>query len=148
MEVMTGDNRKERDALNRLTDLLVEDILNALDEEILAELRDKKIDPAQNAAAMRALFEKSLLAMNKQRLAAARAGVAADRARKHGSSPPVDIAEARRLLRRVLDAPSQDQPVTLAARKESELSDGDVLSMLENLRELGVLPPSDDGKDA
>jgi hypothetical protein len=144
---MIGDNRKERDALNRLTDLLVEDILNASHEEIFAELKEKKIDLAQNAAAMRTLFEKSLVAMNKQRLAAARAGVAADRAGNQGSSSLIDIAEARRLLRRVLDAPSPGQPVTLAARKESELSDADVLSMLENLRELGVLPPSDNGKD-
>ncbi|MFO1126616.1 MAG: hypothetical protein U1E25_15970 [Methylocystis sp.] len=142
---MTGDNRKERSALDRLSDLLVEDILNASDEDILSELRERNIDAAQNAAAIRALFEKSVIAMNKQRLAAARAGVAADRrSRGRASSPPVDIEEARRLLRGVLDAPSRGQPVTLAARKEAELSDADVLSMLENMRELGVLPPTND----
>ncbi|MGJ0535404.1 hypothetical protein [Methylocystis sp.] len=146
---MTGDKRKERSALDRLSDLLVEDILNASDEDILTELRERNIDAAQNAAAIRTLFETSVIAMNKQRLAAARAGVGADRrAREQASSRPVDIEEARRLLRGVLDASSKGKPLTLAARKEAELSDADVLTMLDNLRELGVLPPIDEGKDA
>ena len=32
---MTGDQKKERNALNQLTDALVDDILSASDEEIL-----------------------------------------------------------------------------------------------------------------
>ncbi len=146
---MTGDNRRERNALDRLSDLLVDDILNASDENILAELRERNIDAAQNAAAIRALFEQSVIANNKQRLATARAGVAADRrTREQTSFQPVDIEAARRLLRSVLDSPSKGKPLTLAAQKEAELSDADVLTMLGNLRELGVLPPNDEGKDA
>ena len=139
---MTRNNKKERDALLRLADLLAEDVLNTPDDEILAEFRADG-DPDQNAAAMRALFEKTVIAMNKQRLAAARAGVA-NRRRAGGqlSPDPVDIAEARRLLHRV-QASSADRPLTLAARKETELSDADVLSIVANLKELGVIPPDD-----
>ena len=36
------------------------------------------------------------------------------------------------------------QKLTLAARKESEQSDDDLLSMIEDLRDLGVLPIDDD----
>jgi hypothetical protein len=142
MEAMTRNNEKERDALLRLADLLAEDILNTPDDEILDEFRADG-DPDQNAAAMRALFEKTVIAMNKQRLAAARAGVANRRRAGGQSSPaPVDIAEARRLLHRV-QALSADRPLTLAARKETELSDADVLNIVANLKELGVIPPDD-----
>jgi hypothetical protein len=36
--------------------------------------------------------------------------------------------------------PGFAQKLTLAARKENEMSDTDVLGMLDDLRELGVLP--------
>lgn len=66
-KVMTGENKKERAALNRLADALVDDILNTSDEDILTEFKETHGDHAQNAAAMRTLFEKTVIAMNKQR---------------------------------------------------------------------------------
>ena len=57
-------------------------------------------EPARNAAGLQALFEKTVIAANKQRLAVARAGVAADRrAASTGATALVDIAEARRHCR-------------------------------------------------
>lgn len=47
-----------RKALDNLADALVEDILSLSDEEILAEFREDGIDLEQNAAEMRALFER------------------------------------------------------------------------------------------
>lgn len=141
---MTENKHPEREALDRLADALVDDILNTSDEDMLAEFREGHGDPGHHADKMRALFEKSVLTANKQRLAAARAGAAASRTRSSEATPPIDIAEARRRLRAVLDAPDAPKELTLAARKESELSDADVLGMLEDLRELGVLPPDDD----
>lgn len=142
---MTGENKKVRTALNRLADALVEDILNASDEDILAEFRETQGDPAKNAASMCALFEKTVIAMNKQRLADAKAGVAAAR---RGTAPAsmktIDITEARRRLRGVLDTSINNQPVTIAARKESELSDADVLGIYDDLKELGIIAPDDE----
>jgi hypothetical protein len=93
--------------------------------------------PEENAARMRALFERTVLLANKVRLQAAQAGAVASKA----SSPtsPIPICEARARLRQVLDAHAHDKSFTLAARKESELSDVDVLDMLEVMRELGLL---------
>jgi hypothetical protein len=142
MEAMTGKNKKERGALDRLADALVDDILNTSDEDILTEFKETHGDPAQNAVAMRTLFEKTVIAMNKQRLADAKAGVAAARRwTAPASMKPIDIMEARRQLRRVLDTPANNQPVTIAARNETELSDADVLGMLDDLKELGIIPP-------
>ena len=98
---MTEDNRKERNALNRLAALFVEDILNTSDDEILAEFKEKHGDPAQNAAAMRTLFEKTVIATSKQRLAAARAGVAA--ANTFKSSQPRLLATTMSITKMTAD---------------------------------------------
>lgn len=142
---MTGEPKTVRAALDRLVDALVEDILSASDEDILAELRETEGDPERHAADMRARFEKSLIAANKSKLAAARAGVAASRRAAGMPAPAIDIAAARARLRAALDMPGVAQRLTLAARKESEMSDADILSMLDDLRELGILPPEDGG---
>lgn len=143
---MTGNLKTAHSALDRLADALVEDILNTSDEDILAEFQESQGDPERHAADMRALFEKGLIAANKQRLAAAKAGVAANRRTTGAAVPTSDMAKARARLRAVLDTPGLPHTLTLAARKESELSDSDILGMLDDLRELGVLPP-EDGED-
>lgn len=135
---MTGRKERERQALDRLADALVDDILNTSDEDILAELKEEGVDPDRQAADMRAQFEKAAVASNKAKLAAAKAAVAADRGpRPASASAPIDMAEARRRLRSAMAS----QQMTLAARNETEMTDSDVLGMLEDLKDLGVLPP-------
>lgn len=46
--------------LDRLADFLAADILNLIDEEVLAEFRADGGDPEPNAAECRALFERTL----------------------------------------------------------------------------------------
>jgi len=135
---MTGRKERERQALDRLADALVDDILNTSDEDILAELKEEGVDPDRQAANMRAQFEKAVIAANKAKLTTAKAAVAADRGPRLGSaSGPIDMVEARRRLRNAMAS----QPMTLAARNETEMTDSDVLGMLEDLKDLGVLPP-------
>jgi hypothetical protein len=142
---MTGGKKEASDALDRLAEALVDDVLATSDAEILAEFRADGGDPEQHAAEMRALFERSVMASNKSRLQAARVGVARAKSSER-SSAPVDMTKARERLRSVLTTLPEAQRLTLAARKESELSDTDVLGLVEDLRELGV-PFPDDGTD-
>ena len=148
MEAMTDRNDKERQALDRLADALADDILSLSDQEVLVEFIADNGDPAKNATDMRALFEKTVIATNKQRLKAAQAGVTASR-HLSALTPATDVAGARARLRRLLAAAANDptQKLTIAARKEDELSDADVLGMLEDYDELGVLPPEDESDD-
>jgi uncharacterized membrane protein len=142
MEIMT--RKTDKDALDQLTDNLVDDILNTSDDEILAELKEHDIDAEQLAASMRTLFDKTMIAANKHRLAAAKAGVAAlKKASETVKMPSLDIAAARERLNRILETLTPDQNLTLAARKAIELSDADVLSLLDDLNELGLAPPED-----
>jgi hypothetical protein len=129
--------KEAQEALHRLRQAMVEDIMEASDEEILAQFAEDVGSPEENAARMRALFEKAVLRANKGRLQAARAGVAASKVSSAASVIP--IGEARARLRQALDAQAHDKSFTLAARKENELSDADVLDMLEAMRELGLL---------
>ena len=73
---MTGTKKERRTALARLADALVEDVLATPDQELLAEFSDAHGGAAKNAEAMRALFERSVLKINKERLRAAKAGLA------------------------------------------------------------------------
>jgi hypothetical protein len=138
---MTGRKHADREALDRLADFLVEDVLDASDEDILAEAREAGVDPESDAARLRALFERTVLEANKRRLAAAKAAVQATRNTRPPESTVFDIEEARRRLRAAIEQRGVAAQVTMAARKESELSDEDVLSLVRDLEELGVLPP-------
>lgn len=142
---MTGKNDKAGRPIDRLADEFVEDILNLSDDEVLAEFREDGGDPERHAAEMRSMFENRLLVANKARMNAAKAGVASSRrAEKELSTPVVDIADARARLRAVIARAGSIPGLTLAARKEDELSDSDVVGMLEELAELGLLDGNQD----
>ena len=57
----------------------------------------------------------------------------------------VDIAEARKLLKSIIEQKSElAGQITLAARNLNELTDEDVLSILKDLRELGAINNGDE----
>lgn len=144
---MTGKPQSDQDALNRLADALVEDLLEVSDQDILAEVREDNDDPAAIAASMRAMFEKTVASAGKARLAAAKSALVRDRQRP-AVVITLDPAEARRRLERIIaNDPETARKLTLAARKGEGLSDSDVLSMLEDFEELEVQPPPDQTDD-
>jgi hypothetical protein len=146
---MTGKKTRAQEALDRLEDALVEDILNAPDEDILAEFAEEGGDAERHAAEMRALVDRSVIAANKGRMRAAKAGAAAARGGAAQNRAPADIAAARAKLRRALALSPAAAQLTMAARKESELSDADVLGLLDDLDTLGVtVPDADDDGNA
>lgn len=141
---MTGKRQSDREALDRLADALVEDILKTSDQDILAETTEDTGDPAAVAAEVRALFEKAVTKTEKARLAAAKRAVAAERDQP-AVVTPFDPAKARLRLNRIIanDDPETARKLTLAARKGEGLSDDDVRGMLEDMEELGILPADD-----
>ncbi len=137
---MTAPEDKNRGALERLDDALVEDIIAASDDDILAEAKQDGTHPEDVAASMRDLFEATIATTKKSRLAAAKAAVVADR-RRPGTGLPSDPTEARRLLERLLaHHPDTARELTMAARKGQggTLSDDEVYGWLEDLRDLGI----------
>jgi hypothetical protein len=140
---MTTNSNDARDALRRLADALAEDVLSAPDNEILEEATEIYGDPEKLAADMLKLFELTASEQGKERLAAAREAVAADR-RRPAAVVRLPPAEARRRLQQLIEAdPETTRKLTAAARKGDRLSDDDVQSMLEDFEELGVTLPAD-----
>lgn len=143
---MNAPEDPRRTALRRLAQALVGDIMETSDEELLAEFRATGGDPAQHAAAMRAHFARTVLTSRKHLLKAAQAGIVADRRGSPGGKV-ISLLDAKERLRRTLAACPPDVRLTLAARNEDELSDADVRGMLEDLAELGITLPDDEGNN-
>jgi hypothetical protein len=141
------DRNRDQEALARLNRALVDDILAASDESILAEAKEEGADPAGIVGATRDLFEKAALVSRKTLLAEARAAVAADRRRRSAAVTSLDTAAARRHLQRLLaQHPETAQKLTLAARKgkPGNFSDDEVFGLLEDFEDLGISLPEDD----
>jgi hypothetical protein len=145
METMMTPDDNDRKALEHLNEALVQDILETSDDDILAEAKEDGADPEAIAAASRALFEASVAAGKKARLAAAKVAAAADRGQRV-PSVPIDPTEARRLLERVL---ARQDGLTAAARKArgGALSDDEVYGLLQDFRDVGISVDDHSGND-
>jgi hypothetical protein len=140
---MIKNSNDAREALQRLSDALAEDALNASDKDILEDAAEIYGDTRKLAADMLKLFEQAAIEHGKERLATARAAVAANRDRP---APVIRLnpAEARQRLRQLIAAyPETAEKLTVAARKVEGLSDADVQSILEDFKELGVIPAAE-----
>ena len=141
---MTGDQRKEREALNRLADGLVDDVLEASDEEVLTEAEEDGIDPGRLAGHLRDVFGRAAVDAGKQKLAVARQG-AANARRSRARVVRIDHADARRRFEAMIaEDPKLTEKLTLAARKGEGQSDRDMDSAIEDLAELGAFDEEDD----
>lgn len=137
---MTGKITAPHEGLDRLTDLMVEDILSTTDADMLSDLSESKAAADQ----VRSIIGQAHNVIAKRRLKAAKAAVATSKHRQVGSISAIDPAAARQLLKRLAsNDPDIRQKITLAARNEDDLSDRDVVGILDDLRELGVIPEDD-----
>ncbi|MEX3954412.1 hypothetical protein [Trinickia sp. EG282A] len=133
-----------REALRKLADLYIDELLKTPEKDLLDDARS---DPALGIAgimAREAYLQAQKLA-GKHRLAAARQAV--DQHRSDGTKPlpAVDIEKARTLLKRIsANDPAFKGKFTLAARNLEELSDVEIVSIMTDLRSLGVLPDDAD----
>ena len=113
---MTTRNDKERNPLVRLADSLTDDIMKASDEQILAEFSETGGDPVANASEMRAFVDKAIITSNKGRLAAAKAGIAADRKPLRQVTALVDIPLTLKEDHRIVPPGSDRLPVDPGAK--------------------------------
>ena len=142
---MTGKITAPHEGLDRLTDLMVEDILSAPDADMLSELRESNEDPKAAADRVRSIIGQARNVIARRRLEAAKAAVDASKRHQANNATATDPAAARQLLNRLAaNDPDVRQKITLAARNEDELSDRDVVGILDDLRELGVISEDDE----
>ena len=146
MDDMTEDKRKERNELDRLADALVDDILNASAEEILAETEDDGIDSAKLAGHMYEVFERAATEVGKAKLVAAKQS-ATEAQQKGVSVAKFNLADARRRYdATIAKDPILTEKLTLAARKGEGQSERDIDKAIEDLAELGAFNEQDADK--
>jgi hypothetical protein len=136
---MTGNHKDNREALDRLMFAMVDDLLNASEDELIAEILEEGRNPTEEADAARMVIELAARQSGKARLMVAKDALAAAKSTRAQTVVRLDVAEARRRLAAILQQ-NAGNGVSLAARNESELSDSDVFGMLADFDELGVLP--------
>lgn len=137
---MTDKSKDPRYQLLRLSDLLIEDLLATSDADLLAtttpEASKYAGDRAKNA------LKRAQQIVGQKRLQAARDAVANSKEIINDASiRSIDIAKARQLLENLAANDSIfKNKITLAARNLRDISDSEVLSIIEDLRSLGALP--------
>ncbi|MDR3529299.1 MAG: hypothetical protein P4L90_01895 [Rhodopila sp.] len=123
---MNNPTEKDRLAILKLEDALVDDLLAMSDNELTADSREIGMDVEQEAMHVRQLLERTA---GKARMAAAKAELAeyhargALHARGAGARPSNDLREAR---------------LTLAARNGTDQTEADIKSVAEDLAELAA----------
>lgn len=133
-----------RKELENLDSALIDDLLATPDGDFLEEVKASGRDPRVAADRVRAIVAKGSAQAAKSKLRAAKAAVAASRARSAPIPSHLDAAHARQFLKELsANDPEFRKRMTLAARNEEELSDEDILGIIEDLRELGALPDED-----
>lgn len=138
--------KKADEGLQLVLDALAESILNASDQEIIEEIKSENRDPDVVAKDVQAVITASVNAYRKQRLVAAQQGYRqTTRRRLSYESIPENASDRLALLTSILtgrtDLPKE---ITMAFREGKGLSEDDVLSVLEDLAELGFLDDTAD----
>ena len=139
---MTTRSTTDREALTRLKDALVKDILQETAGETAAAAAEDGIDLERDAQAMREMFEATVVRVGKKKLAATRADMEASRVtllrvptRSQGASAfPADAVNDKLRL-------------TMAARNGSGQSERDLEGVKEDLAELAALQEEPEKKD-
>lgn len=143
---MTRNQNEERNALDRLADALVDDILSMSDEEALAEAEDDGIDPAKVSDSLRDVFNRVVTEAGKAKLASARRDAAKSGLRDFRLVQIDTAATRRRYDAMIAQNPKLTEDWTLAARKGSRQSERDIDTAIEDLVELGALDDEEDGR--
>lgn len=128
---MTTDDRV-RAKLDRIAKAMVEDLFETPDEELLAEVDSEAVMRTAEGD-----LEAVRIRTGKERLAAARAGVAADlpapRPRRR-----LDPKDARRRLSSAVSRTVGTNKITLAARSGDDIPDADLDGLIADAEELGL----------
>ncbi|MBK9131260.1 MAG: hypothetical protein IPM20_06430 [Gammaproteobacteria bacterium] len=140
---MNDKVNRPQDQLFLLREELADDAMNMTDEEILAESRKKGLDPDTAANRIRAVLNNAVLESGRQRMQKARAGLHSQNKVHPMRDTSMDIHRAKTILKSAAANDPQVQ-LTLAARNGGESSDNDILSLVQDLLELGIIKDEED----
>jgi hypothetical protein len=129
---------KGRKELHRLADAMLDDILNASDDEILNEAIEDGDDAEADAARLRDAFCRALLGAGKAKMAAAKQALAEYKSQRLMESVRPVLPKDRSARLAALN-PMVGSKLTLAARKGGDFTQEDIDGLLDDDAELARL---------
>ena len=136
---------RQNKSADEFLDALLDDIQSLTDEEMLAEPSIRGENTKQVADHIRAILQQSQRSAASRKLEIAKEYLRQTVAEPRKRYSTLSIADARKLLERVLfQKDSGMSRLTFAGRNVTDLSDEDVFSLLDDLDELGILRPNKD----
>lgn len=135
---MTGKKGPDH-AFQRLLDELAEDVMGMTNAELLAELAEEGTDPPAEIQAGRDAIAAAIARAGRERLRAARAAVDHDRTARVVRLPVSGDQRAAVLARFANDDAKLKARLTMAARKGEGMTEKEMDSILQDLRELGAI---------
>lgn len=128
--------------LKNLTDELLNDLLEATDEEIVAEAIEEGVNIDKAAASVRSLIEQNKYKIAQKKIRSQKSGLF------HQKGKIIDIGEARKKIIKTLEQnPYYENSLTMAARSGENLPDEDILGCYEDMVELGLIKEDQDLDD-
>jgi hypothetical protein len=141
---MTGNDRDDKKELVRLAEALIQNVVTQSDDDIIAEAAEDYGDANATAERMRALVTAAANRAGRLKLEAARAALQGARLRTSAQVMEGSFEDKKRLLLQLIAKnKAVAQRLTLAARNADDLTESDLDSMLEDLRDLGLFDPAD-----
>lgn len=139
---MTKRTVKQSELLNKIADIIVQDILDLTDEEILAEAKERFGDPKNEIDRLRGVIGNAVLYASKKKLAETKASLSTHRQKSQSSNVvALSTTKKRSIVEQFTSKDSELQKkLTIAARKgEGIQTDNDINGMFEDLVELGLV---------
>lgn len=137
---MSKPGSDHRAAMLRLAEKLAEDILALSDDEIASEFSDKDELVLSERVGL-SILDKARKVVARKKYLEAKAAVQAEKQKL--KTPSIKSADrARQRLDRALSSdPNLLSRMTLAARKSKGQNNADVIDIVDDLEELGLIPP-------
>jgi hypothetical protein len=142
MNSPTDQEKEYRRQLERLAEALAEDVLETPDEEFLVETKERGETLNELARRGQDAVLRGIAESKRRKLAAARSDYKAAAGGGRSNVVALPIGDKRRILAQVAaNDPGLRAKLTLAARsaEAGEISENDLDSLLEDLRDLGVI---------
>lgn len=131
---------------DRVSDLLVDEILALSDEEIMAEAQEEYENMEEEAKKIHGLIQKALFSYGKSRLKKAKLEFQEQKTKARGNLRINSLEKKIAIIKRLNSANDNiSRKVTMAARKEEELSERDLDIYLQSAYELGLI--DEEGND-
>lgn len=139
MAIVNGGDKADP-TLHNLADELAADLMGLSDAELLAEVEAEGLDPAAEAARVRATIAAALVQSGKARLAEAKVAVGQARVTTSTNIRPLRVQNRQAVLVGFAnDDTKLKSRLTMAARNGEGITDGEMDSVLDDLRELGAI---------